>query len=128
LIARSAGVVVPRNTILLKETKQRFSVAHKPLLILLRYFRGILFALNHRPVGPVDLPREFAKMFRSQSPAIDVLENRHNEIFDGQDKMLKFLIEGKLPQIVIQISNQMNPTFLSNLIALSGAVKTSVWA
>jgi len=87
-------------------------VARKPLLILLRYFQSVLFAVNYCPVKPIHLFCEFAKMFRSQPPAIDGLENGHNEIFDGQDKILKFLIEGKLPQIVIQISNQMNPAFL----------------
>src|SRR2546425_8608946 len=92
-----ARVVVPGNTILVKEAEQRFSVPLKPFLVSLRHIQAVLSALDHRFVEPVHLLLESAEVSRTQTPSVDGLNNGHYEIFHCRDKLLKLLIKRKFP-------------------------------
>src|SRR5436309_8538392 len=90
-------IVVPRDTILVKKTKQRLSVSGETLLVLLRHIESIFPALNRRRIELIHLILESAEVFRSQPILVDGLDYGHNQILYRQDELLEFRIEGKLP-------------------------------
>src|SRR5206468_2609715 len=90
-------IVVPRDTILVKKTKQRLSVSGETLLVLLRHIESIFLALNRRRVELAHLLLESVEVFCSQPILVDRLDYGHNQILYRRDELQEFLIEGKLP-------------------------------
>src|SRR6516225_8931233 len=90
-------IVVPWDTILFKETEQRFAVPHKAFLVFLRHIQGVLSALNDRCVEPGHLLLDSTELFRLQSPPVDGLDHGYYEILHCCHELLKFLIIWKVP-------------------------------
>jgi hypothetical protein len=106
------SVIVPRNTVILNEGEQRLLVPLEPLPIPRnRVMHGGL-RRDHFSVEAIDPPTVFAQMAALQAEPLNVFENRNQQITEGHDKSLKFLVKRILPKVIIQVSDQMNKAFL----------------
>ena len=67
---------------------------------------------DHFSVEAIDATTVFAQMAALQAKPLNVFENRNQQITDGHDKALKFLVKRILPKVIIQVSDQMDEAFL----------------
>jgi hypothetical protein len=54
----------------------------------------------------------FAKVAGPKAKPLNVFENRSEQITDGHYKPLKLLVKWILPEIIIQVSDQVDEAFL----------------
>jgi hypothetical protein len=110
---RSFGaVVVPRHTIILDKWEQRFLISLKPLPVSGRDITDGCLSNDHISVKAVDPPAMFAETSRFKAEPLNVFENRNQQITNSRDKSLQFIVKWILPEIIVQVSDQMDEAFL----------------
>jgi hypothetical protein len=107
-----SSVIVPRNTVILNEGEQRLLVPLEPFPIPHnRVMHGGLLC-DYFSVEAIDPRTVFAQMADLKAEPLNVFENRNQQITEGHDKALKFIVKRILPKVIIQVSDQMNKAFL----------------
>jgi hypothetical protein len=106
------SVVVPRDTVILKEGKKRILVPQEPLPISrCRVPRGSKFT-DSLSVKTLDPPSMLTKVTGFEAEPFHVFENRSNQITKTNDKPLKLIVKWIRPKVIVQVSDQMDEAFL----------------
>jgi hypothetical protein len=106
------GIIFPGYAIVFEESKQTFTVLDETLLVFESKFRIVMVVENDLFIEESYLLLKFVKVSLFQTILLDCLHNRHDEISDLQDEYFKFCVKWCCPQIIIQIADEVNPTFL----------------
>src|SRR5205823_1812246 len=118
---RSFGsVIMPGDSIVLEKRKEAVSIADKAFLVCDDQFGCVLLSRNCPSIKCIDLLHEFLEVPFLQSIFLYCFHNRDDQVSDFRHKGFKFAIEGMLPEVVVQITDEMHPTFL--LSACNGII------
>jgi len=103
---------MPGDTIMFQKRKEAISIADKAFLVCDDQFGCVLFASNRPGVKCADMLHEFLEVPFFQAVFLYSFHNRDNQVPDFRHKGFIFPIERILPEIVVQISDEVYPTFL----------------
>jgi len=105
-------VVVPWNTVVVNKGKQRVLVPLKPLPISRRRVPRGNLTRDHVAIEVIDATAVFAEMTGLEAKPLNIFHERKQQVADSYNKPLELLVKRILPEIVIQISDQMDEAFL----------------
>src|SRR5260370_16649045 len=106
------SVIMPGNPIVLEKRKEAFSIADKAFLVFDDQFGCVLFSRNCPGVKCIDVLHEFLEVPFFQAIFLYCFHNRDNQVSNFSHKGFIFAIERILPEVVVQITDEMYPTFL----------------
>src|SRR5205823_7204278 len=105
-------IIVPWNAVLLQEAKQAVSIPEKPLLILLGDFSLVYSAINDMFVKSLDRLLVLMQVPSLQIIFLNVAHDGNKQALKSTGKPFKLRVIRVLPEIVIQISDQVYQAFL----------------
>src|SRR6266487_5389690 len=107
-----SSVVMPRDTVFSQESKQTIPISNKPFLVGQNQVCFILLVYDDLSIEDVYLLLKFMQVPSFQTIILYRFHNGDNEISHFYYECLIFFIKRIFLQIVIQISNEVHPTFL----------------
>jgi len=111
---------MPGDSIVLEKRKEAVSIAYKAFLVFDDQFGCVAFASNRPGVKCTDVLHIFLEVPLFQAVFLDCFHHRDNQVSDFRDKGFIFAIEWAFPEIVVQITDEVHPTFL--LLARYGII------
>ena len=105
-------IIVPRDPIVLEECEEVFLIPYKAFLIGEDIFRSIGFVQNHLAVKLVNGFPKMLEILLLQPVLLHSVHNRKDEVAYCGDDRFQFCIKGDCPQVIIQVSDEVYPTFL----------------
>ena len=106
------GIIFPGYLIVFEESKEIFTVPYETVLVFEREFRVVMLVENDLFIKESYVLLKVVQMSLFQTILLDRFHNRHDEIPDLQDESFKFNVKRCCPQIIIEISDEVYPTFL----------------
>src|SRR5205814_10420293 len=105
-------VVLPRDPVATQEGEQAVPVAVEPLAVLFGQLGTLLPPRNVSQVEPLNLLAILPQVPGLQTEPIHGPEHRHEEAPDLLREGLQLLVERRLPEIVVDVPDEMDQTLL----------------
>ena len=104
--------VVPGDTVLIQEPEQTLPVPKEPFLIGLGDLAFVLLSVDDILEKAIHRLLVFVKISFFQSILVNVRHDGNKQFLDRTDKSFQLRVERVLPEVVVQVSDQMNKALL----------------
>src|SRR5437868_1605362 len=116
--------IIPRNTVVFNKGKEALSISLKTTLIFNGQVGMVGSVCNHPFVELIYLLAKLLEVPFLESILLNSFENGNNQVLDLQNEGFKFTVGRGLPEILVQIANQVDKAFLlSTLYGIIARVK-----
>src|SRR5215469_2034925 len=102
------SIVVPWNTVIRNEGKQRILVPLKPLPISRRRVAHGILSRDHVSVETIYPTLVFTEMARFETEPLSIFEEWNQKTTNSANKLLEFIVKWIFPKIVIHVPDQMD--------------------
>ena len=106
------SVIMPGDSIVFEKRKEAFSIADKAFLVFDDQLGCVVFASNRPSVKCADVLHKFLEVPFFQAVFLDRFHYWDNQVSDFRDKGFILAIERIQPEIIVQITDEVHPTFL----------------
>src|SRR6266702_5150237 len=105
-------IIIPWDTVVINKRKEALSIPLKTALISDGQV-GMVGSVHNNPfVEVLYLLAEFLEVSFLEPIPLNSFQYGDNQVLDFQDECFKFTVEWELPEILVQVANQVNKTFL----------------